>query len=245
MESLWTRWRNAENPGTFRGSLDRIQHPCPVLNPGPFLESLGPWALVAVAVIVFIESGVLFPFLPGDSLLVSAGLLHVQLGLSVPVIALVGFLAAVAGDQVGYLIGHVFGTRLFKEDAKILKTSRLRATEAFFERYGGRALVLGRFVPVVRTYVPLAAGSARYPYRKFVPWNVLGAFLWAVGVTIIGSLLGGVPFVANNLEVILALVVLISVLPLAIEYLRKRSARRKDERTEAARSAARSDPAAQ
>ncbi len=245
MESLWTRWRNAENAGTFRGSLDRIQHPCTVLNPGPFLESLGPWALVAVAVIVFIESGVLFPFLPGDSLLVSAGLLHVQLGLSVPVIALVGFLAAVAGDQVGYLIGHVFGTRLFKEDAKILKTSRLRATEAFFERYGGRALVLGRFVPVVRTYVPLAAGSARYPYRKFVPWNVLGAFLWAVGVTIIGSLLGGVPFVANNLEVILALVVLISVLPLAIEYLRKRSARRKDERTESAGSAARPDPAAQ
>ena len=221
-----------------------------MLNPGPFLESLGPWALVAVAVIVFIESGVLFPFLPGDSLLVSAGLLHAKLGLSVPLIALVGFLAAVAGDQVGYLIGHVFGTRLFKEDAKILKTSRLRATEAFFERYGGRALVLGRFVPFVRTFVPLAAGSARYSYRKFVPWNVLGAFLWAVGVTVVGSSLGGLPFVANNLEVILAIVVLISVLPIVIEYLRKRSARRKAERAESERAESaptttRPDPAAQ
>jgi membrane-associated protein len=218
-------------------------HPWPVLNPGPFLESLGPWALIAIAVIVFIESGVLFPFLPGDSLLVSAGLLHERLGLTVPVIALVGFLAAVAGDQVGYLIGHLFGGRLFKDDARVLKTSRLRATEAFFERYGGRALVLGRFVPVVRTYVPLAAGSARYPYRKFVPWNVLGALLWAVGVTIVGSLLGGVPFVADNLEVILAVVVLISVLPIGIEYLRKRSAARKTEHAESQAGDSRQDPA--
>src|ERR1700712_1379311 len=218
------------------------------MNVQSLLEAVGPWALVVIAVFVFIESGLLFPFLPGDSLLVTAGLAHQSLGLSVPVIALVAFLAAAAGDQVGYLLGNRFGSRLFKDDARILKTSRLRETEAFFEKYGGRALVLGRFVPVIRTYVPLAAGSARYPYRKFVPWNVLGAFLWAVGVTVIGSLLGGVPFVANNLEVILALVVAISVLPIVIEYLRKRSARRKAERrkaerAEAARVDARPDPA--
>ncbi|HEV7622658.1 MAG TPA: VTT domain-containing protein [Amnibacterium sp.] len=204
-----------------------------MLNPGPLLESLGPWALAAIAVIVFIESGVLFPFLPGDSLLVSAGLLHAHLGLSVPVIAVVGFIAAVAGDQVGYLLGHYFGGRLFKEDAKVLKTSRLRETEAFFAKYGGRALVLGRFVPIVRTYVPLAAGSARYPYRRFVPWNVLGAFLWAVGVTVLGSLLGGIPVIANNLELILAAVVVVSVAPLGIEYLRKRSRRKKQEKEDA------------
>lgn len=202
-----------------------------MLNPGPLLESLGPWALAAIAVIVFIESGVLFPFLPGDSLLVSAGLLHAQLGLSIPVIAIVGFLAAVAGDQVGYMLGHYFGRRLFKDDAKVLKTSRLREAEVFFDKYGGRALVLGRFIPVVRTYVPLAAGSARYPYRRFVPWNVLGAFLWAVGVTVVGSLLGGVPIVANNLEVILAVVVVVSVLPLVFDYLRKRARRKREERS--------------
>jgi membrane-associated protein len=192
------------------------------------LSSAGPWALVVIAVIVFIESGLLFPFLPGDSLLVSAGLAHEQLGLSVPLIALVGFLAAAAGDQAGYFLGHRFGSRLFKDDARVLKTSRLRETEAFFDRYGGRALVLGRFVPVVRTYVPLAAGSARYPYRRFLPWNLTGAFLWAVGVTVVGSLLSGVPFITDNIDVLLAVVVLVSVLPVVIGQLRKRRARRRE-----------------
>lgn len=186
------------------------------------LEGLGPWALVGIAVIVFIESGVLFPFLPGDSLLVTAGLVHEQLGLAVAVIALVGFVAAAAGDQVGYLLGDRFGARLFKDDAKVLKTSRLRDTEAFFARYGGRALVLGRFVPVVRTFVPLAAGSARYPYRRFLPWNLLGALLWAVGVTVVGSLLGGVPFITDNIDVLLTAIVLISVLPVIVGQVRRR-----------------------
>lgn len=186
------------------------------------LEAVGPWALVVIAIFVFIESGLLFPFLPGDSLLVTAGLAHEALGLSVPVIALVAFVAAAAGDQVGYLLGDRFGVRLFKEDARILKTSRLRETEAFFERYGGRALVLGRFVPVVRTYVPLAAGSARYPYRRFLPWNLLGAFLWAVGVTVVGSLLGGVPFITDNIDVLLTAIVLVSVLPVILSQVRKR-----------------------
>lgn len=186
------------------------------------LEAVGPWALVVIAIFVFIESGLLFPFLPGDSLLVTAGLAHEALGLSVPVIALVAFVAAAAGDQVGYLLGDRFGVRLFKEDARILKTSRLRETEAFFEKYGGRALVLGRFVPVVRTYVPLAAGSARYPYRRFLPWNLLGAFLWAVGVTVVGSLLGGVPFITDNIDVLLTAIVLVSVLPVILSQVRKR-----------------------
>jgi membrane-associated protein len=193
-----------------------------VLDVGSFLSALGPWALGGIAVLVFIESGVLFPFLPGDSLLVTAGLLHERLGLTVPLIAAVGFVAAVAGDQVGYLLGRTLGGRLIRDDAKVLKTSRLRETEAFFDKYGGRALVLGRFVPIVRTYVPLAAGSARYPYRRFVPWNLAGAFLWAVGVTVAGSLLGGVPVIADNLEVLLAAVVLVSVLPVVIGALGKR-----------------------
>src|ERR1700712_3137066 len=192
------------------------------MNVQSLLEAVGPWALVVIAVFVFIESGLLFPFLPGDSLLVTAGLAHEALGLSVPVIALVAFLAAAAGDQVGYLLGDRFGSRLFKDDARGLKTSRLRETEAFFEKYGGRALVLGRFVPVIRTYVPLAAGSARYPYRRFLPWNLLGAFLWAVGVTVVGSLLGGGPLITDNIDVLLTVVVLVSVLPVIVSQVRKR-----------------------
>lgn len=193
------------------------------------LEGVGPWALPVIALLVFVESGLLFPFLPGDSLLVTAGLAHRSLGLEVWTIALVGFAAAAAGDQVGYLLGDRFGARLFKDDARVLKTSRLRDTEAFFERYGGRALVLGRFVPVIRTYVPLAAGSARYPYRKFLPWNLLGAFLWAVGVTVVGSFLGGLPFIADNIDVLLAAIVVVSVLPLVIDQLIKRRRRRRAE----------------
>jgi membrane-associated protein len=200
-----------------------------MLNPGPILESLGPWALLAIAVVIFVESGLLFPFLPGDSLLVSGGLLHDRLGLSIASIAIVGFVAAVAGNLVGYLIGHVFGTRLFKDDARVLTTARLHDTEGFFDHYGGRAVVLARFIPVLRTYVPLAAGAARYPFRRFLVWNAVGALLWAVGVTILGSLLSGVPFIANNLEVILAAVILVSVLPLLIDHLRKRSKRKKEE----------------
>ncbi|MBW4040738.1 MAG: hypothetical protein HIU86_01230 [Acidobacteria bacterium] len=192
------------------------------MNVQSLLESVGPWALVVIAVFVFIESGLLFPFLPGDSLLVTAGLTHQSLGLTVPIIVLVAFVAAAAGDQVGYLLGDKVGVRMFKDDARILKTSRLHETEAFFAKYGGRALVLGRFVPVIRTYVPLAAGSARYPYRKFLPWNLLGAFLWVVIVTVVGSLLGGVPFIANNIDLLLTVVVLVSVLPIVISQVRKR-----------------------
>ncbi|MGN6446865.1 DedA family protein [Amnibacterium sp.] len=192
------------------------------MNVQSLLEGVGPWALLVIAGFVFIESGLLFPFLPGDSLLVTAGLIHHQLGLTLPIIIAVAFVAAAAGDQVGYLLGTWFGPRLFKDDARILKTSRLRETEAFFAKFGGRALVLGRFVPIIRTYVPLAAGSARYPYRRFLPWNLAGAFLWVVLVTVVGSLLGGVPFIVNNIDVLLTVVVVVSVLPIVIDQVRKR-----------------------
>lgn len=198
-----------------------------MFDPASILTGLGPYALIGLAVIVFIESGVLFPFLPGDSILVTAGLLHERLGLQVWLIALVAFVAAAAGDQVGYLLGDKFGSRLFKDDARVLKTARLRETESFFARYGGRALILGRFVPIVRTFVPLAAGSAHYPYRRFLPWNLTGAFLWAVGVTVLGSLLGGVPFVAENIDVLLSVVVFISVAPILGNFVRARVRARK------------------
>lgn len=203
-----------------------------MLDVNGLLLGAGPWAIGVIALLVFIESGVLFPFLPGDSLLITAGILHGKLGLSIPLIAAVGFVAAAAGDQVGYWIGHRFGRRMFTDDAKVLKTSRLQETERFFERYGGASLVLGRFVPVVRTYVPLAAGSARYRYRRFLVWNLTGAFLWAVGVTLAGTALGKVPFIRDNLEVLLVVVVAISVLPVVIGGLRKRAQARRAERSE-------------
>jgi membrane-associated protein len=202
-----------------------------VLDVNGLLLGAGPWAIGVIALLVFIESGVLFPFLPGDSLLITAGILHGKLGLTSPLIAGVGFLAAAAGDQVGYWLGHRFGRRMFKDDAKILKTSRLVETERFFER----------FVPVVRTYVPLAAGSAGYRYRRFLVWNLTGAFLWAVGVTLAGTALGKVPFIRDNLEVLLVVVVAVSVLPVGIGALRKRAKARAADRSDGAQGAQRVD----
>lgn len=198
-----------------------------MLDPTSLLVDAGPWVLAVVGLIVFIESGLLFPFLPGDSLLFTVGLLHVQLGLSLPVLILVVMVAAIAGDQAGYLIGRAVGRRWFREDARILKLSHLESAESFFTRYGGRALVLARFVPIVRTYTPLVAGAARYPYRKFVGWNVLGAVAWAVSVTLLGVWLGHVEFIAKNIDVLSVVIVLASVVPIGIEMLRHRRATKK------------------
>ena len=144
-----------------------------VSNPRALLDALGPWLLVGVALIVFVESGVLFPFLPGDSLLVAAAVVHGALGAQLWRIVAVCLLAAVAGDQAGYWLGARYGRRLFRDDARILRTDRLEEAEAFFDRHGRVALVLGCFVPIVRTYVPFAAGAARMSYRRFAIWNVL------------------------------------------------------------------------
>ncbi|KIU02695.1 MULTISPECIES: DedA family protein [unclassified Frigoribacterium] len=198
-----------------------------LFDPQTLLTALGPWALGGLSLMVFVESGLLFPFLPGDSLLVTAGLLHQGLGLSVAVIALCAFVAAAAGDQVGFFLGHRFGRRWFRPDARVLKTAHLERAEAFFARHGGPALVLGRFVPVVRTFVPLAAGTSGYPYRRFVVWNLAGAFLWAAGMTVLGSLLGGLPFVADHIDLLAIALVAVSVLPLVLTAVRRSAGTRR------------------
>jgi membrane-associated protein len=194
----------------------------PVFDPAALLEGLGPATLGVIAAMVFIESGVLFPFLPGDSLLFTAGLLHQQLGLTLPVLIGVVTGAAAAGDQVGYMLGRRFGRRWFRDDARVLKTAHLNRTEEFFDRHGGAAIVLARFVPIVRTYAPLSAGIARYGYRSFTLWNITGALAWAASVTLLGTWLGHFEIVAKNIDVIAFVMVLLSVLPWCIEYLKRR-----------------------
>ncbi|MCL1801378.1 MAG: VTT domain-containing protein [Promicromonosporaceae bacterium] len=192
-----------------------------VLDPSSLLQGLGSFALVGIFFIVFIESGVLFPFLPGDSLLVAAAILAPILHLRVWWIAAIGAVAAVAGDQVGYHLGQRFGRRWFKPDARILKTSRLEKAEAFFAQHGPVALVLGRFVPVVRTYVPLAAGVSELEYRRFTRWNILGAVAWATLMTTAGALLGHVPLIANHIDMLAIVIVMVSVLPMVISGIAK------------------------
>ncbi|WP_104119142.1 VTT domain-containing protein [Arthrobacter sp. B1805] len=191
-----------------------------IADPAALLQGAGGWVLAVVAVIVFIESGVLFPFLPGDSLIFTAGLLHVRLGLPLAVLIAVIVSAAILGDQVGYWLGRRFGRRLFTPDARILNTRYLTGAEEFFTRYGGRSLVLARFVPFARTFVPLAAGTAQYRYRAFLMWNVLGAVLWGAGLTVAGSLLGGVPFIADHIDLIALVIVVVSVVPTILEVVR-------------------------
>jgi membrane-associated protein len=184
------------------------------------IESFGTYALIGIVLVVFIETGLLFPFLPGDSLLFTAGMLVAQETLDFPLwlLCTLLFLAAFAGDQVAYYIGHRAGPKIFnRPDSRFFKRSHIEQTNAFFDKYGGRTIILARFVPFVRTYAPVAAGIGRMPYRHFVSFNVVGALLWGVGVTMLGYFLGQFDFVHDNIETILVLIVLISVLPVIIE----------------------------
>lgn len=195
-------------------------------DPTSLLLAMGDWVLWGTLLIVFIESGVLFPVLPGDSLLFTAGLLHERLGLNLLVLVGLTFVAAFLGAQVGYWLGRRYGRRLFTDDARFLKTEHLDKAEGYFVRYGGRSLVIGRFVPFVRTFIPLAAGIARYSYAKFVFFNSLGSLLWGAGITYLGAALGSVQFVHDNLSVLILLIVLVSLVPMLVEVvLQRRKAR--------------------
>ena len=188
-------------------------------DPESLLVAMGPWVLWGTMLIVLIESGVLFPVLPGESLLFTAGLLHDRLGLHLPTLIIMVVVAAFIGAQIGYFLGAKWGRKLFKPDARVLKTEHLEKAEYYFRDYGGRSLVIGRFIPFVRTFIPLAAGIARYPYSKFLVFNTLGALLWGAGFIIVGSLLGNVPFVHDNLTLILGVIILVSVLPVILEII--------------------------
>ncbi|MFV0458731.1 MAG: DedA family protein [Actinomycetales bacterium] len=201
------------------------------MDPEVLISFFGTWALPGVALVVFIETGLLFPILPGDSLLFTVGLMTTSGAISTPLwlVCLVLFLAAFLGDQTGYGIGRFAGPKIFnRPDSRLFKQSHIDQTYAFFDKYGGRAIVLGRFVPIVRTYIPVAAGIGRMPYRHFVSYNVVGALAWGVGVTLLGAGLGSFTFVREHIELILLVIVGVSVLPVVVEVLRARVAKRNE-----------------
>ncbi|WP_059010219.1 DedA family protein [Streptomyces specialis] len=198
------------------------------LDPEQLIEAFG---LIGILVVVFAESGLLIGFfLPGDSLLFTAGLLvstdqylHYPLWLMCVLISV----AAVLGDQVGYLFGRKVGPALFnRPDSRLFKQENVEKAHVFFEKHGPKSLVLARFVPIVRTFTPIIAGVCRMDYRAFVTFNIIGGVLWGAGVTLLGAALGKVDFVREHVELILILIVLLSVVPIAIEYLRARRAGR-------------------
>ena len=196
--------------------------------PGDLESTLQTVGLIGLLVIIFAESGLLVGFfLPGDSLLFTAGLLSSQGHLApLPVILGGCFLAAVAGDQVGYMFGSRVGPSLFRRpDSKIFKQEYVDKARAYFERHGSKTIVLARFVPIVRTFAPILAGVGDMQYRTFVTFNLIGGLLWAVGVTSLGYILGeSIPDIDKYLLPVIALIVLLSVAPVAIEILRNRRA---------------------
>lgn len=194
------------------------------LDPDYLIQTFG---LLGILAIVFAESGLLIGFfLPGDSLLFTTGLLVVSgkyLHYPLWLVCVLVVLAAVLGDQAGYLFGRKVGPALFRRpDSRIFKQENVEKAHEFFEKYGPKSLVLARFVPIVRTFTPIIAGVSRMQYRSFLTFNVIGGTLWGAGVTLLGAALGQIDFVAQNIEAMLVLIVLLSVIPIAIEYLRAR-----------------------
>lgn len=195
----------------------------------PLLYSLGPAALLLVMAVVFAESGLLVGFfLPGDSLLFLAGALvasHV-IGLPIWLLAIGVFVAAVLGDQVGYLIGRRSGPRLFsRPDSRLFSQGNAERAQHFFDRHGPKAVILARFIPVVRTFVPAVAGIGHMPRRRFTIFNLIGAAVWSVGIVTTGYLFGGIAFIAAHIELITIGLAALSVIPGAFAYLRGRRRR--------------------
>jgi len=196
------------------------------MDPTYLLEQYGSAFFWIALVIVFVECGLLFPILPGDSLLFAVGLfiatgqVHVPLGVAILALCAAAFL----GNVVGYEIGRAVGTPLYERDGRILKKKYFDQTTAFFDRHGNKALVIGRFVPIVRTFITVVAGVSRMDRRRFFTWSAVGAVLWAAGITILGYFLGqAFPWLTDKLEIAILLVVAVSLLPAVYEIVRHRS----------------------
>ncbi|MGH3884868.1 MAG: VTT domain-containing protein [Pseudonocardiaceae bacterium] len=196
------------------------------LDPEQLLRMLGPYVLVGLCLIIFAECGLLIGFfLPGDSLLFTAGLFVANgiIGAPIWLVCLLLTVCAVVGNAVGYLIGFTVGPALFnRPDSRLFKREHVDKTHAFFEKYGPRAIVLGRFVPIVRTFITAIAGVGRMDPRKYFTYSVIGGVAWATGVTLLGFWLGRITFVKENVELILIGIVVLSVLPILIEVVKAR-----------------------
>ena len=190
------------------------------------VEGIIRWGgLLMLVAIVFAETGLMFGFfLPGDSLLVTAGIFAAAGHLDVVGLLLWVTLAAVLGDQLGYYIGYRTGPRIFRrEDSLLFKREHLMRAKAFYEKHGGKTIILARFIPVIRTFAPVVAGVGQMEYRRFVTFNVVGGVLWVWGMTLLGVWLGNaIPNIDDHIHKVIAVVVFLSILPAIIEYVRSR-----------------------
>ena len=182
----------------------------------------GVWIYVILFLIVFCETGlVVTPFLPGDSLLFAAGGIAAVGGMNIHLMAALLIAAAVLGDAANFTIGKYFGARLFsRPNSRLFKPEYLQKTHAFYEKYGGKTIILARFVPVVRTFAPFVAGMGRMHYATFIRYNIIGALAWVLLLTYLGYAFGNVPLVKQNFGLLVIGIIVVSVLPMAVEIVR-------------------------
>ena len=195
------------------------------MDPQYLLDQFGSQFFWVSVAIVFIECGLLFPILPGDSLLFAAGLFiaNGSIHINIAVACVIFSVAAFAGNVVGYEIGRAVGPPLYHRDGRILKRKYFDQTMVFFDKYGNKALVVGRFVPIVRTFITVVAGVGRMNRRRFFTWSAVGAVLWATGITLLGYFLGqAFPVLQDKLEFAIVAIVAVSLIPVGVEYLRHR-----------------------
>ena len=189
------------------------------------IQTLGIWSYVIIFLIIFCETGlVVTPVLPGDSLLFAIGTFAALGSFDIVMVLILLTIAAIAGDTVNYWIGNYLGPKVFHyEDSRFFKKKHLERTHQFYEKHGGKTIIIARFIPIIRTFAPFVAGIGRMTYSKFLSYNVVGGILWIFSLTLAGYFFGNIPVVRNNFSLVIMAIVVISVIPGFIEYLRQRS----------------------
>jgi len=193
------------------------------------ITEYGTWTYAILFFVIFMETGfVVTPFLPGDSLLFAAGTFAALGALNAWSLFGLLFIAAVIGDGVNYWIGHSVGARLIESRSRFIKLEYLEKTQKFYEKHGGKTVVLARFVPIVRTFAPFVAGLGTMEYKRFFLYNVVGAFAWTSIFIFMGYFFGNIPAVKHNFEIVIIGIILVSVLPMVYEFVRDRMKKRKE-----------------
>lgn len=189
----------------------------------------GMWIYAILFLIIFCETGlVATPFLPGDSLLFAAGGIAAVGGMNIHIMVLILLIAAILGDAVNFMIGKYFGAKLFSNpDSKIFRRAYLEKTHAFYEKHGGKTIIIARFVPIVRTFAPFVAGMGDMHYGRFIRYNIIGALAWVLLFSYLGYFFANIPLVKNNLGLVLGAIIVISILPAVIEIVRAKYAAKK------------------
>ena len=190
---------------------------------GQIIQEYGTWTYLILFIVIFMETGfVVTPFLPGDSLLFAAGTFAGMGYLNIGILFALMAIAAIAGDTVNYWIGHKIGPRAFSGNIRYLKKEYMDRTHAFYEKHGGKTIIIARFIPIIRTFAPFVAGVGAMTYGRFISFNVIGGLAWVALFTLGGYFFGNLPFVQDNFSFVIIAIIIISVLPAVIEFIRSR-----------------------